>query len=538
MSSLSIASFCTGRQYNSADIAHNNMDNNPILITNFNGQAENPHIGAGVNVGVDLYTTKNVARLSRKMEKKTGSTVTSLPLYVTQDNSGVLFVQDTAGVVYRSADQGDTWSVLAGNSGGAGRGIQYFSGYIWSFTPTSCDLYDIAGSVWRNNWWVGTAGLTALQSAFGENHMSVTVGGGSGGSSIIYICNGRYIAYVQTIGTFVYNNAATYLADDKKLTMIDTYEAVNISLMPPDNFAIAIKDRNNSSSAYVMIWNGVSTAAYINLINVAGASGPITQLLTKNGIVYGVTTNEVGVYTINGTSATIVDRLALRMTNRKTTGEQYTTRVQPSIYPQGADFIGPELLIGTTNESAGSQVSGTGLYPYGVWAVDIEGKNVYTKYPLSFGDINAQYSLFYKIGFVKTLSNGKILVGWQKEASFGIDALNPSNYISDPATVFIESELYEVGTRTNPETFSNILYNLAEPLKTDEEINFYYRLSQADPYTLFWTDTVSTLGGNLGGIITPLPFQQARYIQIGISIKTGSGTPLETPQLVSVYLYK
>ena len=525
----------------SAEIAHNNMEQ-PILITNFTGQAENPHIGSGVNVGVDLYTTKNVARLSRKMEKKSASIVTSLPLYVSEDNSGNVYAQAENGTIYKSVDQGDTWTVLAGNSGGAGYGIAVFQDCIFSCTPTDIDVYNIGTATWYNGWWTNViyANKNALQSTADSNHYCYVDIAQAGA---LYITNGRFISSVIVLAGQVFNPTGTpgvnYVATEKAFTLSNNYVAKVLGYMPPNTIAIGAKNRLNDTQADIIMWNGVSDSTAQNVVTLPGASGPVTNILTRNGIIYAVTTNEAGVYTVNGSSGKVVDRLGLRMTNRLASGEQYTTRVQPTIRVGSADFLGPEALIGVCNyPQLFTQVSGTGLYPYGVWAIDVEGSNVYTKYPLSHGDINANYNTDYEMGFLKVLSNGKVLVGWGKSSTFGIDALNPNNYISNASTVFIESELYEVGTVVNPETFSNIYYNLVEPLKTDEEIKFYYRLSQADPYTLFNTDTVATLGTNLGGIITPLPFQQAKYIQIGISIKTGSATPLETPQLVSVYLNK
>jgi len=523
----------------SAEIAHKYMDNNPILITNFNGQAENPHIGAGVNVGVDLYTTKNVARLSRKMEDKTDGIIDSMPLYSTRDNFGVVYVQCYNGKIFRSTNDGTTWTLLSGNTGTDGRGLTVWQDYLWAFTPTGVDLYGpLSGAVtWTNNW-VGFTGGEALIGAVSVNHFPLST---PGISAQLLITNRNYIAQVIIAAGTVFDplTPATYQARARQFVMQGYYNAKVIGFLPPNQIDIGVENILNPSQADVVIWDGVSTDKATNIFTIPGATGPVVNLLTRNGISYAITTNEAGIYTVNGSSSQVVDRLGLRMTNRLPSGEQYTTRVQPTINVGSSDFLGPELLVGTSNYPNNfTQVSGTGLYPYGVWSVDVEAKNVYTKYPLSHGDINANYNTDYEIGFIKVITDGKVLVGWRKGNNYGIDTLNANNYISNASTVFIESELYEVGTRINPETFSNILYNLVEPLKTDEEINFYYRLSQADPYVLFWTDTAATLGNNLGGIITPLPFQQAKYIQIGISIKTGSGTPLETPQLVSVYLNK
>lgn len=514
---------------------------NPILITNFNGQAENPHIGSGVNVGVDLYTTKNVARLSRKMEKKSGTEVNALPLYVVQTEtpafSNVLFGQLESGKIVTSTDSGVTWTALATQpTGTSGKGLTAWQDYLWAFNQTGVDLYGpLSGSPAWINGWAGFTGGNALINSGDVDHIPFP---NPASNVVMYVTNKNYIAQVKLLNP-VFNPAtpATYEVLSKKFTMPTFYNAKCIGFLPTANIAIGVENKMSNSQADIVVWDGSSDTTATNIINIPGASGPVTNLLTKNGILYAVTTNEAGVYAVNGTSATLIDRLGLRMTNRSSGGKQWTTRVQPAVRVGSADFLGPELLVGICSyPSPVTQISGTGLYPYGIWAVNVEDKIVYTKYPLSHGDINAQYSTDYETTFVKVLSNGKVIAGWGKSSTYGIDALNAANYISNEATTFIESELYEVGTRIEPMTFNQIVYNLVEPLKSGEEISFYYRLSQGEDYTLFHTDTAVTLGTNLGGIITPLPFQQAKYIQIGAKIKTDAATPNETPQLVSIYL--
>lgn len=512
------------------------MATKPIQITDFNGQAENAHIGFGVNVGVDLYTTKNVARLSRKMERKGSSVTTSLPVFITEDNSGVLYVQCSDGRILKSTDDGDTWTHLSGNAGSVAKGLVVWQNYLWSFTGTGVDLYGplTAGPAWINSW-TGFTGGQALINATGVNHIPFPF---PAANALMYITNRNYIAQVKVIGaTFDPTSGATYEALAKKLTMQDYWVAQTIGFLPTSSVAIGVENKLNNSQSDVVIWDGTADATAINVLTLPGAYGPVTNLLTRNGILYATTTNEAGVYTINGSSAQIVDRIGLRMTNRTSGGAQNTERVNPRVRVQSADFLGPEILVGICNtDQPVNHTSGTGLYPYGVWGINVEDKIVYTKFPLSHGEILATYSNDFNITFVKVISNGKVIVGWNKDTTYGIDVLNPTNYISDANTVFIESEFLEVGTRINPVTFNHIQYNLVEPLQGNEEISFYYRTSQGSNYTLFWTDTATTLGSELGGIINPLPFQKVKYIQIGIRIKTDTSTTRQTPQLVSVYI--
>ena len=510
------------------------MDNKPIYITDFTGQSENTSVGAGVSVGLDLFTTKTVARLSRKMNKQSGSVVTHLPIGCTIDNSGKIYVQDEQGNVYRSIDQGVTWTSIISSFAG-GKGIVVWEDYLFSFTPSDINIYGpLSGSPSLTlNWWTTTAAQSSLQNAPNINHYPFVY------AQVMYFCNGKYIGFLEYIGgplgTFDPTVAPgiTYKASSTRFSLSDYYIAQTIGLLPPGSFGIGVSNAVNPSQSDIVVWNGISTSNYVNIVTLPGAANPVIQLATKNGILYAVTDKEHGIYTFNGYSAQLVDRLALRMSNRTAGGAQYTTRLASTIRPSAIDFLGPELLTGGCNfPSPVTQISGTGLYPYGIWSVNLENKTIGTRYPLSHGDINAQYTTDYEIGFIKVISNNAVLCGWQKGATYGIDLLDSQNYIDNPDTVFLESSLYLAGTRLVPRTFSTFEFNLIAPLNSGEEIQFYWRTTTAMDYQSFGAIgqfTQSNMNGELAGAIQQLPFQNVRYIQIGAKISTGSATNL-TPQ--------
>lgn len=519
----------------------------PLLITNFTGQAENPHIGFGVAVGLDLYTTKNVARLSKKMVKTSGTVCTDFPTYITEDNSGNLYAQGNTGIVYRSTNGGGSWSVLAGNSAASannGRGIIVWENYLFSMTANSMDVYGPLNGVgsWTNNWWVATALQPALVSSPSTTQHVPFI---NPALNFLYICNGRYIAYIQLAtptSTFDPATSSTYIASNKAFIMPEFYVSRNMGFLPPRDTAIAVENTMTNSQADVVIWDGTtSNTTANNIVSVPGAQGPVIQMLTKNGVLYGITNNEHGIYTINGTSADNVDRLNLRMTSRATGtpgGAQNTIKVVSYIYPQGADFLGPELLTGGSNQPQFTiQASNTGLFPYGVWSVNIENGVIGTRFPLSHGDINADYATVYKIGFVKTLSNGQVIVGWAKGTTYGIDQLSADYYIDDSNTTFLESELFEVGTRSEPMTYDNLEFNLVTPLSSGQILKLFWRKSTADNYTQFNQSPINptNLGSELSSIIAPLDFEKVQYRQIAAELGTGPSST-STPQLRSMFL--
>lgn len=507
----------------------------PILITDFTGQAENPHIGFGANIGVDLYTTKGVARLSRKMEKTSGTLVTGLPLYSVSAKTGsfanIIFVQDENAVIYQSTDNGTTWTVLTGNTTGAakGRGLVIFENYLLSANDVNIDAY---GPLSGSSAWVNNILSTALSST--GQHIMFSIGAG-----LLNIGNKNLISTIQVASGSWTPTTGGVPPNIAAFTMPTYYQVENIGFMPTSYIAIAVSNTTNNSQADVIMWDGISTTNAVNVINIAGATGPVKQLLTKNGQLYVVTDLEHGIYQVNGTSSKNIERLTLRMSNRTSGGAQYTTRVVSNIRAGGADFLGPELLTGGSSyPTIVTQISGTGLYPYGVWAANIESEVINTKYPLSHGDINANYDHDYEIGMIKCVKDGRVIVGWSKSNVYGIDSLNASDYISDSNTTFIESSYYEVGTRSDPETFSNLEFNLVEALKTGEQISFYWRSSLGNDYQAFTNGTfTSTNLTSISGLITPLPFSGVKYIQIACKIQSSGGSANQTPQLRSVLLH-
>ena len=82
------------------------------------GISASPHTGFGDVRNLDIFTVPGVALLNNLVAKKSGTTVTGLPLWAVKNPTTPteVYKLDSAGKVYKSADSGATWALLAGNT--------------------------------------------------------------------------------------------------------------------------------------------------------------------------------------------------------------------------------------------------------------------------------------------------------------------------------------------------------------------------------------------------------------------------------------
>ena len=98
------------------------------------GIAQSPHLGMGNVVNLDLMTVQGIAQLNNILVKKSSTTVTAqINWFVRHPIAPAqIYALDAAGTVYKSADSGATWAVLAGSSSTAahGNGLWIWKNYL------------------------------------------------------------------------------------------------------------------------------------------------------------------------------------------------------------------------------------------------------------------------------------------------------------------------------------------------------------------------------------------------------------------------
>jgi hypothetical protein len=117
--------------------------------------------------------------------------------------------------------------------------------------------------------------------------------------------------------------------------------------------------------------------------------------------------------------------------------------------------------------------------------------------------------------------------------SFGIDLSSSTayNYTTSYGGYF-ESPLYVVGTPLNKRSFTELEFQLAKELATDEGIKISYRVNLTDTFTAIGTYTYATLGAVTSHhAIADIPATEMLQIKVALC-----GTTTTTPQLKQIIL--
>ena len=97
---------------------------------------------------------------------------------------------------------------------------------------------------------------------------------------------------------------------------------------------------------------------------------------------------------------------------------------------------------------------------------------------------------------------------------------------------YFESPLYVVGTPLNKRSFTELEFQLAKELATDEGIRISYRVNLTDTFTTIGTYTYATLGAVTSHhAIADIPATEMLQIKVALC-----GTATTTPQLKQIIL--
>ncbi len=506
----------------------------PLFINEFQkGAQENASLGTGSLVGIDTYSKKGVAQLSKRTLKESGSVVTDTVISFAALNDQTIFGQGDTGKVYKTIDGGVTWTDISpGTLTGGGDGIIVFDNVLYAFRGTNIDYlktpYAAAG--WVQGW---QTGLSAV-----GNHFPFLFPNAYG----FYFCNGNTIGILReaTVGTLVDPaTAGTYFYDKAILTLPNYYTTNCLSFLPPSQLMIGTGSSDHVQLADIISWDTVSAnkfGAPLRLYSTANSTGGggVKQLINRNNVLYAVTAGNHCIFQTNGTTFNEVADISLRTNIRSTSGAQITQPI--FLFPrQGAiALVGNKLLTGVRTATT---YAPNGYFPVGVWTVAFtdSGNAIQCEYVISTGTTVAQHP--FDIGALFPINDSSVLIGWMDNSSYGIDLVSITDFQSDPNNVIIESEMLEVGTPLNPVPIKTIQLNLTRNLVTGQTISVYARTSFDQNFVLVETFAPSTTSPNTGFKVQKNAIGSTRFVQLQIHMHTGVSTNSDlTPELRNVII--
>jgi len=484
------------------------------------GISQSPLVGFQDVRNLDIFSTPGVVKLNNALEKESGTTIEGQPLWLVKSNASPakIYCLDAGGVVYASADSGDSWAKVTGNTaGGAGQGLAVWKDYLFVAYGNGIDVYGpISGTPsWSKAWLALTS-----DSAFQPMLVSALDGN-------LYVGNGRYVAKIQenTGQNFAPGTGATYTATAASLTLPEDYR-VKCLAEQGNNLMIGTWQGTNVydvKKADIFPWDCSSTT-YGQPIQIAECG--VHGLLTINSTLYILAGVEGMVYKSNGVQAWPIAQIPQSIAD--ISGGKYL-----EWYPGAICNYKNRLTFGVGEGGSAKTVGGMGVYSV---METTRGSILNHEHTISTGSDGS--SSIVKVSALCPVTRDQITVGWKDDTTYGIDRTNTAAYTTSYRGYFI-TPLYRIGRNKNPKKMSDIEFQLVKKLATNEGIKVEYRNNLTDSFTTLGTFPYSTYSVkfiisylldliNLG----PSGIPSSEFLQLKVSL-TGTTT---SPQLYALIL--
>lgn len=408
---------------------------------------------------------------------------------------------ENKGGVYRSTDGGDTWAKLDTSSGtnSACHGAAIWKGFMFLFNGAAVDVYGTLPTFTLIDAdWPSANGVIATGSDDSAYHITL-----HSEDDALYVGHENIISKIEeNVGqTFAPGTSASYTITKTALDL-PSGERVRTMNDLGNRMLIGTWRDTATPSAKIYPWDRISSSFDRPII--LPEKGVRSSLVLGN-LMYFVAGSGGKLYVTDGQTVQLVAELP----------DEFTGNF-PSIdsKPAGMIYDKGKVLIA---------YSSTVLTSTAVWSWDLQLKKWNIEYTISTlpGVGTANISALYP-------SQGSLglLLGWFDSGDWGIDQVVSDQYSAHNS--YIETPMYQVGTKNNPYTFSLLEVNLAKNISSSG-IRVAYRTVHTGSYTTidtFSTDGVSSFRKEIGNLIN------IEKIQFKISF---TGSP--SPELMSVIIY-
>lgn len=256
--------------------------NKPIFLNGWDkGSSENANIGFGTMLGVETYSKKGVAQLTKDTTLVSSTIVTDLVVSFTSRTSSNIFSQGNTGKVYSSSNSGTTWVDISPPSLGAGGGIIYFQGFLLAWRGGNIDycVSPYTSADWTQGWQTGL-----VSRADGGNFPFLFPNDGA-----IYFTNGNKMGKIFFGTALAFNPATSATLTINYGTLIGTFSIGNTVTDTVTGATATIVTDNGSNLMTVKNIVGTPSGSFNatnSISNSVGATAVVTSLGTASTYFY------------------------------------------------------------------------------------------------------------------------------------------------------------------------------------------------------------------------------------------------------------
>jgi len=481
------------------------------------GIAQSPHVGIADIRNFDIDSVEGVAQLNNILVKKSGTTVTAQVNWIVRHpvTTTEIYALDDAGTVYKSANSGSTWAILAGSSSTSahGNGLAIWNNYLIVARDTKLDVCgDGSGTgIVAANWTLDWQSIDSDINYHPLFHSSL--------DDKLYGGAGKYVFTIKEVSgqTFDPASGATYDFTAQHLATIPDGFRIKCLEELGNNLTIGTfqgTPGNEEREATIFLWDGSSTTYGQPLrldtygIHAMKFDGnKLIVLAGKDGIIY----------RSDGASAWAIGQLPQNLS-----GGKYL-----EFYPGALINYKNKMFFGVGQ-------GGTQTIPgMGVYSLKQSGKGNILNFEHNVSTLSDGSLKPLKTSALLPVTRDTLLVGWRSDTSYGIDLTLATSYAyTTDYVAYFDSPLYEIGDELNKWKPTQIAFHLGKPLATGEGIQVKYRKSLSDSWVTI--KTMAFADNKVGAMISrvivtdvDLTVLKGEQIQLRVALK---GTATTTPQ--------
>lgn len=498
------------------------MDKNGTITISYdtwkNG-IQTPYIGMGDMLNIEMFEKPGIIKLDYAMTKVADSTdlttTTGEDTYsccsVDESSADAVCGTNDVGQLIKIANADSTVTELSSAPANVLNDIHdvtYWKGYH-IFVTNETSSFDVnAVQITPSFSVVGNFESVAKTPNTGQQKVrypgAVTVGI----DDVLYVGVGNIVASLTEDTDFDPSDSGTYTWNATALDLPENYEITKLVNFTDYLMIVAINVETNTSAIFP--WDRVSASFdYPTILN----NGTLAESIAIRNLLY----------FLDG------DRGSFKVTNRSNVEE--VSEFMSLNFPdrdkstsQTANAI--EVLDDTFFVGVSSPIDGASAYPVGIYKVK---GGAYTRLDYSEGfDGQSKEIAFNDITRFK---QGNLLVCWENDTdgTFGIDEYGLGGYRA--TTGYIESPLYQLGTKMKSSGLQQVDINLVKPLVSGDAVNIYKREKINDSWTL-----VKEFGSGYAGqseLNSSISVGQTSTIQFKIELTTGANST-STPEIINI----